>query len=89
MGTRCRLRRFTATGVEEYTCAEVRELKADWLKEYRVRDSERVMIDMAYVQYEKEIDEFLSSCKCVGEKIREAKERRDRGDSPWKSATGV
>ena len=86
----CKLRRFTAIGVEEYTCSEVRKLKADWLKEYRVRNrSDELRVDKSSERYEKEIDEFLSSCKCVGEKIREAKERRDRGDSPWKSATGV
>ena len=85
MDTKCKLRRFTATGIETYTCAEVRELRDAWLLDYRLRNrSDMVKIDASYVQYEKEIDEFLSNCKCVGEKIREAKERRDRGESPWK-----
>lgn len=56
--------------------------------------------DPAFVRYLESINEFLENCQCeadlqeevvpalnkrpVGELIAEAKERRERGESPWK-----
>src|SRR4051812_46635209 len=87
------LSRFEIDSIKKYSCTEVKLLKESWLKKFReINMSDMVKTDKSYDRYKKEIDSFLSDCtdveekpkKTVGELIIEARERRERGEGPWK-----
>jgi hypothetical protein len=94
----CKLRRYVSEGlstcIKTFTCHEVRDCIEGWKKEFRDKNAtDRVELsrgfDPAYVEFCKELDDFLDQCKCpkpsVEEKIQWAKEKREIGNGAWKS----
>ncbi len=99
----CKLKRFEMglAGLEEkiYRCDQVRELHYEWKKKYREKNRTDEVIakigkDDSYVRYCKDIDDFLLKCECpieneskISKNIREAKERRLKGECLWEKKT--
>lgn len=79
---------------DKFSCDQVRELKDQWIKEFRdVNNSLAVEkslgVDRRYEEYKKEIEDFISNCKCqkdfsdegknAGENMQIAKDKRRCG----------
>ncbi len=73
----CKFRRYGSAEIphsnrlmiKTFTCDEVRDKIEDWKREFRERNATdhltaAGMKDMAYERYCKEMDDFLSQCKC-------------------------
>jgi hypothetical protein len=93
----CKLRRYISEGltnnITTFTCHEVRDCIEGWKKEFRDKNATDLIQlrrpDRAYEAFCKELDDFLAQCKCpkpsIEEKIQLAKEKREAGQSAWKS----
>lgn len=74
-----------------YKCSQVKQLKEAWMKEFReYNQSEKVEeflgIDVAFDTYEKMIFQFIEKCADpwnITDRIKEAKRKREVGQSPW------
>ena len=104
---KCKLRRYElldprqakTLAAKDYTCDEVRASYEDWKKEWRNKNGTDGILsaggkDKAYEDFCKNIEDFLSACKCkksgslnlkvpIKEKIATAKKLRDSGQGPW------
>jgi hypothetical protein len=72
----------------DFFCHELREKKDQMLVEFRKKNqSDRLKRDLAYEKYANDLYDFLMDCKCdddwLAKRIALAKERRERGLSPW------